>query len=184
MTTTSHPARIGLVKINGEVGRLIRLGQFLNGDGSEDFEHAFMDLGDGTLIEAEPGGARIRPLSEYDNASVYWCDSIYDNVAPALRTGIALAARDFEGVGYSAADYFALVGHRFGVNSRWLENEISRSDRLICSQLVDLAYCRGGYHIFTDHRWSGYVTPGGLYEQDVLRHRWDTVSWDKTWGMS
>lgn len=167
MTTVSSPGRIGLTQIHGKVGFGIRVGQFLYGSGFENFEHAYIDLGDGTLIEAEPGGARIRLLSEYDPANVYWCDNIYAKTNTIIQQDIADVARRFEGVPYSFLDYDALVAHRFGLDTDWLKHYIESSGHMICSQLVDRAYTMGGYTIFTDGRWDGFVTPGDLYRRDV-----------------
>lgn len=182
--TTSSPGRIGLVRIHGVPGSLIEFGQWLNGDGFTEWEHAFLDLGDGTVIEAEPGGARIRPLSEYDDTEVYWCDAIYSQVSPAKRQLIADEAKKLVGTPYSAADYFALAAHRLDLPVPGLKGYIQSSRHLICSQLVDLAYQLGGFQIFSDHRWDGYVTPGALYQADRVVYRWDTITWDMTWSVA
>lgn len=163
----SYPGRIGLTQIHGRVGLGIRIGQYLNGSGFEDFEHAFLDLGDGTLIEAEPGGARIRSLDEYTPGEVHWCDNIYRRVLPSQRLAIAKAGRDFEGVKYSFLDYDALVLHHFGLDTDGLRRYINADGHMICSQLVDRAYRNGGVQIFTDDRWDGFVTPGDLYLEDI-----------------
>lgn len=176
----SNPGRIGLTQIHGRVGAGIRFGQWLNGSGFEDFEHAFLDIGGGMLIEAEPGGARIRPLSKYTDAEVHWCDNIYTNVAPQIRNAIADAGRELRGVKYSFMDYGALAAHRLGLDTAWLEEYINNSGHLICSQLVDLAYTRGGYKIFHDDRWNGFVTPGDLFLAD-MRAAYDTLTWDRSW---
>lgn len=183
----SNPGRIGLTQIHGETGRLIRIGQGLNGSGFEDYEHAFLDLGDGTRIEAEPGGARIRPLSELRPETVYWCDNIYHSVPGYVRQDIADEARKLKGIPYSFLDYGALFLHRIGVDTRWLQRYIGSTGHLICSQLVDLAYIRGGFRIFSDGRWDGFVTPGDLYMEDLTRGGQDTIVWDdplKTWRFS
>jgi hypothetical protein len=174
--TISNPGRIGLVKIHGAAGLGIRFGQYLNGSGFEDFEHAFMDLGDATVIEAEPGGARIRPLAEYDDATVHWCDNIYGGLSLAQRLAIADAGRKYEHVPYSFLDYDALAAHRFGLDTKFLRDYISSTGHMICSQLVDRAYNEGGYHIFTDGRWDGFVTPGDLYLEDTVTKPWVTTS--------
>ena len=163
----TNPARIGLVRIHCGAGIGIRIGQWLNGSGFEDFEHAFMDLGDGTLIQAEPGGAQIRPLSIYADEDVHWCDNIYKHVTPEIRKDIAEAGRVIEGVPYSFLDYWALALHHFHVSDPALQRYIATSKHLICSQLVDYAYLDGGFEIFSDQRWAGYVTPGDLYLRDL-----------------
>jgi hypothetical protein len=68
--TEPQPGDIGLTSITGPVGRLIQIGQWLNGDGLGPYEHAFIVLPDDQLIEAEPGGAHVAPLSEYDDREV------------------------------------------------------------------------------------------------------------------
>lgn len=188
MTITSSPARIGLVKIHGAVGFGIKLGQWFNGDGFIDWSHAFMDLGDGTVIEAEPGGARIVPLSEYDHAKVYWCDGIYSQVSPLLRGRIADEARKLKGTPYSFLDYDAIAAHRLGLDTRFLQRYIEDTGHLICSQLVDLAYERGGFKIFTDGRWDGFVTPGDIYlrdRQEVAKPNTTMIyTYDPAWRMA
>jgi hypothetical protein len=162
----SSPGRIGLTQIHGGLGIGIRFGQWLNGSGFQNFEHAFLDLGDGTLIQAEPGGAQIRPLSIYKPENVYWCDKIYARVPSDVRLRIAEEAKGFKGVKYSFLDYDALVLHRLGLDTDWLQRYISSTDHMICSQLVDRAYTLGGYRIFPLTRWDGFVTPGDLYRED------------------
>lgn len=174
----SNPGRIGLTQIHGRVGFGVRVGQYLNGSGFEDFEHAFMDLGDGTLIQAEPGksGAQIRPLDIYTDAEVHWCDGMYSQVLPMARVRIASWARRLEHTPYSFLDYDAIAAHRLGLDTDWLRHYIEAEEHLICSQLVDLACMRGGYQIFSDHRWPGFVAPGDLYLQDLRLRRMDVLS--------
>lgn len=177
MIPKTSPGRIGLTQIHGRVGLGIRVGQWLNRSGFEDYEHAFVDLGDGTLIEAEPGGARIRPIDEYDPAHVWWCDGIYGQVSPDVRLDIAEIARSFKGTKYSFLDYDALALHRLGLDTQWLQDYIGRTDHLICSQLADLAYSKAGQHLF-ENRWPGFVTPGDLF----LLDRSITMSVTRMWG--
>jgi hypothetical protein len=165
------PGDFGLVAISGEVGRLIRFGQLLNGDGWDAtpdpalperrtaYQHAVLVLPSGELIEAEPGGARIRPVSEYDGTNVVWSDW---PLTDAERAAIVAAGRSLEGVPYSAADYFALAAHRLHLPVPGLRRFVASSGHMICSQLVDEAYRRAGLAMFADHRWPGYVTPMAL----------------------
>jgi hypothetical protein len=160
---------IGLVRMNGMVGPLIRIGQWLNGDGFHDLEHAFVHVGNGDIIEAMPGGALLSPLSRYDGQSVLWLKCPREHGA-----AVADAARTFgpqfdangdlvrKGVPYSAADYGALALHRFHIHTPLLKRYVERSKSMICSQLADRAAELGGWHIFDDGRWAGDVTPGDL----------------------
>ncbi|TQF07542.1 hypothetical protein E6W39_24325 [Kitasatospora acidiphila] len=158
---------IGLVRIRGTVGLLIRLGQWLNGDGFSTQEHAFVVVGpdaDGRqqLVEAQPGGARLGLLTEYDDRHVLY-------VAPAgltdwQRAQIAVAAEDLAAARtpYSFLDYLALAVHRFRLPVPGLRRYVAATGHMICSQLCDLAYQRAGEQLFADGRWNGYVTPADL----------------------
>jgi hypothetical protein len=158
---TPQPGDIGLTSVRGPVGRLISLGEFLNGDGFTTWEHAFIVLDCGRLIEAQPGGARIEPLAKYDRRDVVY-------VAPAGLTDnerrlVCEAAESYEGVGYSAADYFAIAAHRFRLPVPWLRRYVASSGHMICSQLCDRAYQDAGIQLFKDGRWPGYVVPADLW---------------------
>jgi hypothetical protein len=157
-----QPGDIGLTRIGGPVGSLIRLAQWLNGDGFSPFEHAFIVLDDGNLIEAQPGGARIVPLTTYSPAhTIYVCPP---DLTQEQRAAICLRARQFEGVRYSAADYFAIAAHRLHLPLPFLREYVNSSGHVICSQLCAMAYDLSGVPLFPG-RWPGYVTPGSL---DVL----------------
>jgi hypothetical protein len=163
MTYEPQPGDIGLTRIHGGVGLGIRIGQWLNGDGFADYEHAFVVVGeikgyDGpALIEAEPGGARLMPLTEYDPAHV-----VYLRCPERLRGAVAAAALELRGTPYSFIDYGALALHRLHIPAPLLRHYIKSTGHEICSQLADLAANRGGWHLFADGRWEGDVTPGSL----------------------
>ena len=166
---TPRSGDIGIVDIHGHVGSLIRVGQWLNGDGFANLTHAFVYVGDGDVIEAMPGGALLSPLSRYDNDEILWlkCPREYgDAVASAARSfgpqydGDGRLIR--KGVPYSFADYGALALHRFRIPTPRLKRYVESSGHQICSQLCDRAAELGGWHLFRDQRWSGYVTPGDL----------------------
>jgi len=158
------PGDFGLTQIHGRVGKLIRLGQWLNGSGFEDFEHAFIYIGNGQIIEAEPGGARIAFLSEYDHNTIVWSSGKIE-IDEAQRNGVVLAAMGYLRVRYSFLDYQALVMHRLHLWAPGLKRYIATSKHMICSQLVDQCYQDGGVMLLPDGRWPGYVTPGDLYKR-------------------
>ena len=154
---------IGLTQISGNVGKLIEVGQFLNGQGFKDWEHAFL-LGPGNrILEAEPGGARLGTADEYKD--VYWCNAIASQYTPENLTAVWTGAQKYVGTGYSFLDYEALAMHRLHIPFPGLENYIKDSGHLICSQLCDQAYLDQGDHLFAGV-WQGYVTPLGLYNLD------------------
>lgn len=166
------PGLIGLTRIGGQAGKLIRFGQWLNGDGFSAWEHAFVTLGNGLLVEAEPGGARVAQVTEYSD--VHWCTNIAALAAPAQLQMIADAAKVYtqkgpwgpHGVPYSFLDYAALALHRFRLNDPALRRYIATTRHQICSQLADQAYADASIPLFSG-RWEGYVTPGDLYCLDV-----------------
>jgi len=166
------PGDYGLVAIPGEGGTLIRIGQFLIGDGFHDYQHAFVYAGNGDVIEANPDGALKRPY-HYDDDEVLWSSDHlhsstgYDLIPIELndldRTAIVQAAEGYVGVPYSWLDYLAIAAHRFNLSrSRGLQAIVASTGHMICSQLVDQCYVDAGVHLFNDHRWPGYVTPGDL----------------------
>jgi hypothetical protein len=156
-TTDLGPGDIGCTQITGDVGLLIRLGQWLNGDGFADYEHAFVYVGDNRIVEAEPGGARPASLTEYAPRTVVWlhCPEQY-------RATVTAAAISLIGTPYSAADYFALALHRCHIPAPGLRRYIQSSGHLICSTLADRAAQLGGWTLFDDGRWCGDVTPADL----------------------
>jgi len=159
MSTEPGLGDIGLVPIPGDVGWLISLGERLNGDAFAHYDHAFVVTGSNQIVEAEPGGARFAALSEYDPESVLWL-----RCPDGRRQAVAEAAKGLLNSPYSAADYFAIALHRFHVPAPGLRRYIQSSGHLICSALCDRAARDGGWTLFSDGRWEGYVTPADLAE--------------------
>jgi hypothetical protein len=166
--TDPVPGDVGLTRIRGPIGKFIEVGQWINGNGFKDYEHAFLVLPDEQLIEAEPGGARIAPLAQYEQCKVvYACPA---TLTDDQREVICAAAHRYVGVPYSFADYLAIAVHRFHIRVPRLRRYVATSRHMICSQLVDRIYLDAGVRLFTDNRWPGYVTPLALYE--LLAKEW------------
>lgn len=149
---------IGLVPIGGNVGKLIRVGQWLNGDGFRNYEHAFMYIQDGKMVEAQPGGAVYSDIDRYGSVeNILWlpCPDEY-------RSAVGSAAVALLGTPYSFLDYGALAAVRLHMPSKAIRRYVMSTGHMICSQLVDEAASRGGWHIFTDGRLPQDVTPGDL----------------------
>jgi hypothetical protein len=150
---------------NNPVGRAIRFGQWLNGDGFGKYEHAALYVGDGLIYEMTPyEGLRANPITEYDEKQLLWSSGII-NPSDVQRQLILKAAAHYLLIDtdYSFADYGAIAAHRFHLPLPDLKNFIATSKHMICSQFVDQCYDDAGLHLFTDGRWPGYVTPGDLY---------------------
>jgi uncharacterized protein YycO len=152
-----QPGDIGLTSITGPVGKLIRIGQWLNGDGFGAYQHAFIVLPGDQLIEAMPGGAIVAPLAKYDDREVLYVSP--SGLTPAQRKAIGDCALKYQGVPYSFLDYVALALHRFRLPLPGLHRYIESTGHQICSQLCDRAYRDAGQRLFDDGRWDGYVTP-------------------------
>ncbi|MFI5814892.1 hypothetical protein ACIA7S_28535 [Streptomyces sp. NPDC051643] len=164
--STPQPGDIGLTSITGAVGKLIRFGQWLNGDGFGLYQHAFIVLpperpgGELRLVEAMPGGAIVRPLSVYDDRHVLYVSPA--GLTAAQRKAIGDCALKYRDVPYSFLDYLALAAHRFHLPVPRLRRYIRATGHQICSQLADRAYLDAGIPLFADGRWEGYVTPMAL----------------------
>jgi hypothetical protein len=150
---------IGLTQIGGITGKLIRIGQWLNGDGFADYEHAFVYVGLGEVVEAQPGGAILAPLSKYDASRIVW-----HRAPEGKRYAVAHYAYGMLGTPYSFLDYFAIGAVRLRLPSKRLRAYVASTRHLICSQLADEAYRRAGVQLFSDGRQPGQVTPGALYK--------------------
>lgn len=153
-------------RLDRTIGRLIRW------DTASPVNHAFVYVGGDQIVEAQPGGAVVSASNEYDD--IIWSTG-HIPLTDSQRSAIAADAWLDVGIGYSWLDIAAIAfvqarWHRGKFNAggplaRAAERRISRLNRLICSQLVDLAYERAGVHLFTDGRPSGLVSPGDLYSR-------------------
>lgn len=177
----------GLTVIGGNLGKLVRFGQRVVERQEYNFTHAFLVVDNNRIIEAEPGGAKFAPVTKYANrddvvftdlpirlavsqAQQSWAKVGYsyamDDAAISyeeiLRRRVQRFGQQCEGVKYSYLDYFALALERFNIHIKAVQDRVQRSDRMICSQLVDWAYEQCGIHLFDDGRLPQDVTPGDL----------------------
>jgi hypothetical protein len=164
---------IGIVTIHGPGGGGIGFGEWLAGAGRNarwrhcfgvngtaeqaPFGYGLPDVQVPSIVEAEPSGARMVALSQYDREPILWL-----RCPPQYGKAVAQALTSLIGTGYSWPTYDAVGLHRLHIPAPGLRAYIEKSNRLICSQLVDLAAQRGGWKIFDDGRWNGYVIPSDL----------------------
>lgn len=161
------PGDFACVPIAGAAGRLISIGEWLNGSAFGHYDHAEIYVGMidpnaplGYTMGAYPGGARLVPVSA-DQKDWLWSSGKIQLTGPQ-RAAVVSFALACGGVPYSAADYFALAAHRLHIPVPGLKDYIQSSGHMICSQLVDWCYMQAGVHLFEDGRWPGYVTPADL----------------------
>lgn len=154
------PGTIGLTRIKGPVGWMVWLMQAINGDLSK-WTHAFITINGHEVFEAQPGGARITPLSAYADREVAW---LTWDIPDETRNKIAASAFSMRGIGYNWTTYFYLSAYRLRlpITTAILKKRVSNDRRLICSQAVDHLYRIHGVHLFTDGRLPYDVTPGDL----------------------
>lgn len=178
-------------------GWWIGVGQAIAGAPSRYSHSGIVVDSDGTVVEAEPGGARIGHLSAYAGQPLLVCDGPVQSAVQShhmwtggvgytasalspplgiyernLRNAVAQLARKLVGTPYSALDYLALGLLHLHLPSTWVRRRVETSGHLICSALCDRAYARAGIHLFDDGRLSGDVMPA------------DLAAWAEDWAAS
>ena len=121
--------------------------------------HVVIAVGGGQCIGAEPGGVKLRPITDFPYA--VWSQFPFTR---RQRLQIASWARRREGRPYDyLADLIigiALLTRRH--TPRWLETYLRSDKRWECAGLADAALTRAGIRVFRDHRPLGAVYPGSF----------------------
>lgn len=125
---TQLPGTIGVVATNGFVPGIIRLGT------RSHFDHVVIAVGEGRIVEAMPGGVRVRFEDEYDD--IGWATT--EPLDPAARAVMASTALAAIGTAYNwpaiavftVRTFASWLPHRR--LSRWADNR----DAVICSELA------------------------------------------------
>ena len=149
------PGDFAVVATPGIMARLIRLVT------RSTVNHAFMLVAPGRIIEAKPSGAQVVLLANYDGMPQTWSDM---DLSPTVRAAIVDHALDHLGDPYSWVDDACIgLADLFGWHvPAAVRRRLARPDRLMCSQLVDVAYLEAGVHLFSDGRIPGDVAPASL----------------------
>jgi hypothetical protein len=172
MESQVTPGDFCCIPISGSVGKLVSIGEWLDGSGFTDYDHAEIYVGMpdtagpyGYTFGAYPGGAKLIALPCIPDGLP---DALWSTGHISLTTGqrdaIVINSILLTGTPYSSLDYFALAAHRLRLPVPLLKNYIASTKHMICSQLVDYVYSGSGVHLFTDGRWPGFVTPADLAE--------------------
>jgi hypothetical protein len=110
---------------------------------------------DGTTVEANPPGAFRGKVQEGDVVvSVPLTDEQRAKV-PALAEALVDTP-------YGFLDVLVLGLAQFGLRLPFLRKRLGRTDRLFCSQLVDLVWGEVDFEAFDDKRLPQNVSPGDL----------------------
>lgn len=156
---------IGLIKVRGFVGKLIRAMQWLNGSPWDDskFEHSFVVTDADRLwgFEAQPGGARFFDImATYGGEEIVWIRPA--NLTAQQQADLVQQADILKGTPYSFLDYSALLVHRLHLPLPGVRKYVNSSKHAICSQIISLLYQRIKVPLFGG-KWAGYVTPVDYY---------------------
>lgn len=117
------------------------------------------------LVQAMPGGAEEVDI----NAGRWTGEYVYlrPTYAPGQGDEIADAAQSFIGTPYDFLTYGAIPAYRRGVRTERIKQIISGTDTMMCSRLLDAACAQGRWHLFSDERLPGDVTPSEAFRRVV-----------------
>lgn len=152
MTYQPQPGDYGVVATKGIIGFLIQLGTLTK------FNHAFIYIGDGKIIEANPGGVSISDVSKYTN--IVWNKNEYKT--DEQRQALVQQAKTHLGHSYSFLAIVAITLEIFKINRpAWMIKRLSSSGDDICSQLVAQDYRACGF-VVDGKTPDFYITPSDL----------------------
>ena len=152
MTYQPQKGDYGCVSGSGVIPFLIQLGTLTK------YNHAFIYLGDGLIIEAMPKGVQLAPVSKYKN--IAW--NQHEIKTDEQREAIVKEAMTHLGNKYSFIDYLAIALRTLRFNAPdWLIAKLDSSPDVICSQLVAAVYRSCGFTIDGEMP-EYYCTPSDL----------------------
>jgi len=154
------PGDYGCVKTNGLMGKLIRLGTLSR------WNHAFIYIGQGKIIEANPRGVEISLISKYPH--IAW--NRHEKINDIQREGIIWKAHQIIGKPYG---FFLIIdltlrilGLKILANTK-LMKYLSTKNGYICSELVAECYSHVQHPLFEKPDY--LVTPGDLAERLIYQ---------------
>ena len=142
----------GVVRTSGFVAWAIRVVT------RSKYNHAFICMGDGSVVEAQPGGA-VHDALGYTLGNAEFSRIV---LSPQQRERICTAALLCVWTPYGFLDILSIGLLQYGIKPKFIRNRVEHSKNLICSQLVDFCYQLAGVHLFRDGRLPMDVTPGDL----------------------
>lgn len=157
---TPRPGDFGVVKTDGFIGLLIRVGT------TSRWNHAFIYIGEGNIVEANPTGVEISPVTKYPH--IAW--NHHEEIDDQSRGKIVQLAKAEVGKPYAFIDIAALalriLGLRF-VSDNWLWRKLASKRSWFCSELVSGCYRKAGITLV--NKKDDLVTPGDLAERLVYQ---------------
>jgi hypothetical protein len=171
-----EPGDICCVSMGGAGGAVIGALERLTGSGAmSEYQHVYGYIGGMRIVEAMPGGARVRHLAdtsafEPPGVRTLWSTGVIA-LADAERSRIckAAVAATVAGpghpdgpVGYSWLDYAAVGAAKLHIPAPHLRAFVKSAHRAQCAQLWDSFWLAAGVHLFSDGRWEGQVDPADI----------------------
>ena len=145
----------GVIKSTGIAARLIQIGTVSR------WNHAFIYIGDGKIIEATPSkGLIISNITKYDK--IAW--NKHDVLTDVQRQQIVDKAKSVLGTTYGFIDILVLALRILGLkilSGKFVEKLAVRQG-IICSELEAICYSAAGIQLINKPEY--LVTPGDLAE--------------------
>jgi len=159
MVYTPRPGDYGVVKTNGIVGKLIRVGTLSR------WNHAVVCIAGDVLVEARPVGVSLGKASNYKN--IAW--NQHESLTDAQRISIANYAVDQIGKPYGFLDIFTIFLRILGLRSPFPKfwTKLAKRKGFICSELVAESYEQAGIKLL--NKPNSIVTPGDLAERLIYQ---------------
>ena len=144
----------GVIKTNGWMGWLIRVGT------ASRWNHAFIYIGHGQIVEANPKGVEISDVSKYDKVGeIAW--NKHEELTMDQRLDIITRAEAFIGYSYGFASILVIALRALGLKIfPTLRKVAENENRVICSQLVAWSYSVAGIKV--SDKPHSMTTPGDL----------------------
>jgi len=154
---TSYEPRIGdygVVRTGGFFGKLIRLGTISR------WNHAFIYVGNGKIVEANPTGVALSNLSDYP--LVAW--NQHEELSAEQRNAIVYHANLAIGRPYNFGIIFMLAFRALGVKifPKKFLHYLANHAGYICSELVAECYQKAGFPVCAN---PDVCNPGDLAER-------------------
>lgn len=159
MTYNPVMGDFGIIKSKGIAARLIQVGTVSR------WNHAFIYIGDGKIIEANPTGVTISPVTKY--SKIAW--NQHENLNEVQRQEIVKSAKHLVGSSYGFVDILVIGLRILGLKllTFALLERLAMKQGVICSELVAICYLNAGIPVL--EKPPHLITPGDLAEKLIYQ---------------
>ena len=153
---------IGTVKTTGFTARLIQVGTLSR------WNHSFVYIGNGLIIEAAPGGVRINTLDQYSNIvwnrHQVWIDEAVSRKA-IVEGAFKALHKPYNWVNILTI-FFRIINLKILANTKLMKN-LAKKDGYICSELCEELYANAKNPLVGKE--PGETTPGDIIEAVIYQ---------------